>query len=331
MKRAISLMLVLVMAAALLVCPAMADGGNGSGGGDGGGNGQSPLNVVSVTVGGKDLKDRAVKPNTRIIVTFDRGMNKYSDKSAGMIYVEDLECIVGFDGDRTFTVDFSDAPGGRYTFIVKAGVMANNGNTLGEDFKLNFYVTDGSGEAFGEECPSKAFTDVDRSADSWYHDALDWAVTEEITNGTSDTTFSPKKACTRAEAVTFLYRAAGKPSVEGVKNVFTDVKEGSFYYEAVLWAVSKGITKGVTDTTFEPNTPCSRAHIVTFLFRAAGEPVLAEAELTYVDVPAGQWYTVPVIWADAMGITNGVDETHFAPKSECTRAQIVTFLYRSAV
>ena len=171
------------------------------------------------------------------------------------------------------------------------------------------------------------FTDV--SSDAYYADAVNWAVSKGITNGTSDTTFSPDDSCTRAQMVAFLWRCAGSPKAEG-SNPFADVHSGDYYYDAVLWAVEKGITKGVTDTTFEPNTTCTRAHIVTFLFRAAGEPVLADAELTYVDVPAGEWYTVPVIWADSARITNGVDETHFAPMSECTRAQIVTFLYRAA-
>ena len=328
MKRVVSLMLVLVLAAALLVCPAMAAGGNGGGGG----NGQSPLNVVSVTVLGKDLEGRAVKPNTRITVEFDRGMNKHSEENAAMIYVEDLECVVGFDGDRTFTVDFSDAPAGRYTFVVKGGITANNGNTLGEDYKVTFYVTDGSGEYYGETCPSEAFTDVDRSDGSWYHKEVDWAVANEITNGTSSTAFSPMKACTRAEAVTFLYRAAGSPSVEGLKCDFTDVKKDSFYYDAVLWAVAEGITEGTSKTTFSPEEACTRAHIVTFLFRAAGSPELFDAELTFRDVPAGTWYTVPVIWADAMGITNGDGAPDiFHPNKDCNRAMIVTFLYRAAI
>ena len=157
-------------------------------------------------------------------------------------------------------------------------------------------------------------------------------MTKEITNGTSKTAFSPNKDCTRAEAVTFLYRAAGSPSVEGLKNTFKDVKASDYYYNAVLWAVSKGVTNGDgAADTFNPNGVCTRAHIVTFLFRAAGKPELADAELTYTDVPAGTWYTVPVMWADSERITTGVDEAHtlFAPMQECTRAMIVTFLYRA--
>ncbi len=324
MKKALSLILVLVMAAGLLAFPALADGENS----------QSPLKVASVTALGKNLESSAVKPNTTITVAFDSGMDNYSDESAGKIYIEEnVVAATKFEGatgnNRTFTVSFRDLPAGRYTLVIGQDVKSNTGATLGKDLKVTFFVIDGSGEDFGEPCPSENFADVDRSKDSWYHTAVDWAVSNGITKGTSDTAFSPAKACTRAEAVTFLYRAAGSPSVDGLKNTFTDVKEGSFYYNAVLWAVDKGITKGVSDTTFDPNATCTRAHIVTFLFRFAGEPTLADAELTYVDVPAGVWYTVPVIWADSARITNGVDETHFAPMSECTRAQIVTFLYRS--
>ena len=328
MKRALSLILVLVMAAALLVCPAMAEGGNGSGGG----NGQNPLNVASVKIGDRDLAGATVGREGVITIVFDRGMTENSEATVGVIYIKNVEAVTKFEGDRTFTVTFSELPKGDYTLVIGAGAKANNGNTLGKDVKVNFTV-DYSGEEYGETCPSEAFEDVDRSLTSWYHYAVDWAVTKGITKGTSTTAFSPMKSCTRAEAVTFLYRAAGEPSVEGLKCDFTDVEEGSFYYNAVLWAVDKGITEGISKTTFEPNTPCNRAHIVTFLFRAAGKPELADAELTYTDVPAGTWYTVPVMWADSERITTGVDEAHtlFAPMQECNRAMIVTFLYRAAI
>ena len=234
-----------------------------------------------------------------------------------------------FDGDRTFTVSFLGLSEGEHTLIIGAAAKGTDGNTLGKDYEVKFTVVI-DGEAYGEACPSEAFTDVDRSLGSWYHKAVDWAVSNKITDGTSDTTFSPMEPCTRAQAVTFLYRAAGAPSVSGLKNTFTDVKEGSFYYDAVLWAVAKGITEGVTDTTFAPNDACTRAHIVTFLFRAAGKPVVADAELTYKDVQPGMWYTVPVIWADSERITNGdgADDI-FNPGGSCTRAMIVTFLYRA--
>ena len=327
MKRALSLILVLVMAAALLVCPAMADGG----GGGGGGNGQSPLNVASVKIADRDLAGATVGREGVITIVFDRGMDKNSEATVGVIYIENVVAVTKFEGDRTFTVTFSELPKGDYTLVIGKDAKANNGNTLGEDYRVNFTV-DYSGEEYGETCPSDAFTDVDRSLNSWYHYAVDWAVTKGITKGTSATEFSPLKACTRAEAVTFLYREAGSPSVAGLKNTFKDVKASDYYYDAVLWAVSKGITNGDgAADTFNPNGVCTRAHIVTFLFRAAGSPELFDAELTYRDVPAGTWFTVPVIWADSERITNGDGAADiFNPNGSCTRAMIVTFLYRAS-
>ena len=327
MKKALSLMLVLVMAAALLVCPAMADGGNGSGGG----NGQNPLNVASVKIADRDLAGATVGREGVITIVFDRGMDKNSDVTAGVIYIENTEAVTSFVSDRTFTVTFSGLPKGDYTLVIGKDAKANNGNTLGEDYRVNFTV-DYSGEEYGETCPSDAFTDVDRSLNSWYHYAVDWAVSHGITKGTSETAFSPAKACTRAEAVTFLYREAGSPSVAGLKNTFKDVKASDYYYDAVLWAVSKGVTNGDgAADTFNPNGVCTRAHIVTFLFRAAGSPELFDPELTYKDVPYGTWYTVPVIWADSERITKGDGAPDiFNPNGSCTRAMIVTFLYRAS-
>ena len=178
----------------------------------------------------------------------------------------------------------------------------------------------------GANCPSKDYTDVDRSPDSWYHEAVDWAVVAKVTNGTSPTTFSPDNACTRAQAVTFLYRAMGEPAVNATSCDFVDVPTDAYYYKAVLWAVENGITNGTDPTHFSPDATCTRAHIVTFLFRA--EKGTAGTANPFVDVPAGQWYTDAVLWANAKGITNGTDPTHFSPMNDCTRAQIVTFLWR---
>ena len=178
----------------------------------------------------------------------------------------------------------------------------------------------------GDSCPSKVFTDVDRSKDSWYHEAVDWAYGNKVTDGMTDTTFAPDAACTRAQAVTFLWRANGNPDPKTKKNPFADVASDAYYYKAVLWAVENGITDGTTDTTFSPNNTCNRAHIVTFLFRS--EHGTAGIGNPFLDVSAGKWYTEAVLWAVANGITDGVDETHFAPMSDCTRAHIVTFLYR---
>ena len=178
-----------------------------------------------------------------------------------------------------------------------------------------------------DDCVSKQFEDVDRSEDSWYHAPVDWAFTAKVTDGTTDTTFSPNDPCTRAQAVTFLWRASGSPDPTLTENPFEDVAEDAYYYKAVLWAVENEITDGVDDTHFDPNGTCTRAHIVTFLFRCAkGE---AGAENPFEDVPEGKWFTEAVLWAVANEITDGVDDTHFAPDDNCTRAHIVTFLYRA--
>ncbi len=179
----------------------------------------------------------------------------------------------------------------------------------------------------GDNCPSKDFTDVDRSAKSWSHEPIDWAVLNEITNGTGKTTFSPNKTCTRAEAVTFLWRAAGCPEPSDVDNPFTDVTLDSWYAKAVLWAVEEGITKGTSATTFSPDETCIRGQIVTFLWRMQGEPE-AKAASAFSDVSAKDYYAPAINWAVEEGITNGVSATRFAPKDDCTRAHIVTFLFR---
>ena len=146
--------------------------------------------------------------------------------------------------------------------------------------------------------------------------------------GTSDTTFSPNNAVTRAEAVTFLWRAAGKPEPTTAENPFVDVAESDFFYKAVLWAVEKGITNGLTADTFGPFALCNRAQVVTFLWRAMGSPA-SEAEVSFTDVIPGQFYSTAVAWAVEKGITNGISATEFGVGGICNRAQVVTFLYRA--
>lgn len=181
----------------------------------------------------------------------------------------------------------------------------------------------------GASCPSKAFTDVDRSADSWMHEPIDWAVTNEITNGTSASTFSPDAECTRAQAVTFLYRMAGKPAVTAAENPFRDVKAEDYYYNAVLWAVKAGVTNGTSSDTFSPDKTCTRAEIAAFLFRYANAELPENVQSPFSDVPADAWYANVVLWAADQGIAKGVGGGKFAPDNPCTRAQIVTFLYRA--
>ena len=171
------------------------------------------------------------------------------------------------------------------------------------------------------------FADV--KTDSYYRDAVEWAVENGVTNGTSKTTFSPNKACTRAEAVTFLWRAMGEPEPENAKTRFSDVPTDKWYSRAVAWAVETGVTDGFPDGTFRPNDTCTRAQIVTFLWRANGSPTPKSGETRFPDVLADKWYSSAVAWALENDITNGFPDGTFGLNDNCTRAQIVTFLYRA--
>ena len=169
---------------------------------------------------------------------------------------------------------------------------------------------------------------VDVATGSYYEDAVDWAVENGITKGTDDTHFSPDGICTRAQAVTFLWRAAGSPKPETRAMPFTDVPAGSYYYDAVLWAVENGITEGTSNTTFSPNATCTRAQIVTFLWRSEKSPAAGTAN-PFADVKSTAYYADAVLWAVREDITKGTTNTTFSPDADCTRAQIVTFLWRS--
>ena len=179
----------------------------------------------------------------------------------------------------------------------------------------------------GTEPETPVFTDVSTSA--YYYDAVMWAVENGVTEGTSATTFSPDMACTRAQMVTFLWRAAGSPKPTTTNNPFTDVQSGEYYYDAVLWAVENGVTEGTSATTFSPDAVCTRAQTVTFLWRQAGAPVVNYA-ISFTDVDANAYYAEAVRWAVSEGVTVGTSDTTFSPDMDCTRAQIVTFMYRAA-
>ena len=169
---------------------------------------------------------------------------------------------------------------------------------------------------------------VDVAEGSYYEEAVDWAVKNGITTGTGNNYFTPDGSCTRAQAVTFLWRVAGSPTPKTEAMPFEDVLNGSYYYEAVLWAVENGITVGTSATTFSPELTCSRAHIVTFLWRAANSPSAKTAN-PFTDVAADAYYIDAVLWAVKHKITVGTTLSTFSPDEGCTRAQIVTFLYRA--
>ena len=196
---------------------------------------------------------------------------------------------------------------GKYTFTMPASKVYVEATFMEDNSMLNFFV--------------------DVPADAYYYDAVLWAAENGITGGVDDTHFAPNATCTRAQAVTFLWRAAGSPAPKSSTNPFTDVAEGSFCYDAVLWAVENGITLGTTDTTFSPNATCTRAQIVTFLWRSQKSPASGSVN-PFTDVAADAYYTGAVLWAAENGVTTGVTATTFSPNNNCTRAQIVTFLFR---
>lgn len=170
------------------------------------------------------------------------------------------------------------------------------------------------------------FDDVKPGA--FYFDAVQWAVENGITNGTGKNTFSPNNVCSRYQIVMFLWRAAGQPEAKAAVS-FADVKPGDIFYEAVQWAVERGITKGTSSTSFSPYAPCTRGQIVTFLCRSAGSPKVSGA-CNFSDVSSGSFCHDAVIWASSEGITNGTSAGRFSPNEGCTRAQVVTFLYRAS-
>ena len=178
-----------------------------------------------------------------------------------------------------------------------------------------------------EDVPAKHPGFVDAPVSSYFYEAVMWAVERGITTGVSANRFDPNGVCTRAQAVTFLWRAAGSPAPKTSTMPFTDVNAGSYYYDAVLWAVENGITKGTSDTTFSPNMTCSRAQIVTFLWRSEKSPA-AGSRNPFADVKSTAYYADAVLWAVREDITKGTTSTTFSPDADCTRAQIVTFLWR---
>ena len=168
----------------------------------------------------------------------------------------------------------------------------------------------------------------DIAEDAYYCEPVLWAVQQGITAGTSEHAFSPLSPCTRAQVVTFLWRAAGKPDAVNGENPFTDVKAGAYYYDAVLWAAEQGITTGTSEHSFSPDATCTRGQVVTFLWRNAGSPNPSISDIPFVDVKESDYFSKAVLWALEKGVTKGTSETAFSPASQCQRAHVVTFLYR---
>lgn len=219
-------------------------------------------------------------------------------------YALDKITVTDQSGNR---LSLNDQGDGKYTFVMPGSKVSVDAS-------------------FSKIAASVNFRDVTQS--DYYYDAVQWAVEKGITEGTSATTFSPGASCTRAQMVTFLWRAAGSPAPKSTVNPFTDVSASDYYYNAVLWAVENGITTGVSADRFAPGATVSRAQTVTFLYRANGSPAASGA--SFSDVAADEYYANAVAWAVRSGITTGTGNGKFTPNAPCTRGQIVTFLYRSS-
>ena len=207
---------------------------------------------------------------------------------------------ISYDQDNTFDSDFNDIQ----VSVNDGGIAIENNDS-------------------GTELP---FSDVHPS--DYYYPAVCWAEQNGITSGTSETTFSPNAGCTRAQVVTFLWRADGSPEPESTSNPFTDVKSDRYYYKAVLWAAENGITTGTSAATFSPNAICTRAQVVTFLWRYEKSPSPITANNPFLDIKPKHYYYEAVLWAAENNVTAGTSATTFSPTATCARGQIVTFLYR---
>ena len=209
-------------------------------------------------------------------------------------------------------------------------VLDKNGDSLKlKDLgngKYSFVMPDGKVSVEAEFVKTAATSFADVPANAYFADAVKWAVDKGITNGLSDTMFGPYESCTRAQIVTFLWRAAGSPEPKTASS-FTDVSASAYYAKAVAWAVENGITNGMTETTFAPDATCTRGQSVTFLHRALKGTASGSANFT--DVKSDTFYADAINWAVANNVTNGTSNTTFSPNADCTRAEIVTFLYRA--
>ena len=206
-------------------------------------------------------------------------------------------------------LDLKNLGSGKYSFTMPASKVEVKATFMEDNTMLNYFV--------------------DVPASAYYYDAVLWAAEQGITGGTDATHFSPDGVCTRAQAVTFLWRAAGSPAPSATAMPFTDVAADSYYYNAVLWAMENGITVGTSSTTFSPDLKCSRAHIMTFLWRSEKSPAAGSVNPSFTDVSADAYYADAVLWAVKESVTNGTSSATFSPDADCTRAQIVTFIWRT--
>lgn len=268
-----------------------------SGGGGGGGSSSSTTYAVSV----EDSKNGSVSVSPK---RAEKGDTVTITVKPDTGYELDELTVTDKNGDK---IKLTEKDDGKFTFKMPGSKV-----TVEASFKLI------------ETEPENPFTDISKS--DYFYDAVLWAADKGITSGVTETLFAPNASCTRAQMVTFLWRANGSPVVDYAMD-FTDVPADAYYADAVRWAVSKGITSGTSATTFAPDMTVTRAQTVTFLYRAAGTPAVSGG--SFADVDANAYYADAVAWAVAEGITSGTSATTFSPDAACTRGQIVTFLYRA--
>lgn len=219
-------------------------------------------------------------------------------------YVLETLTVTDKNGDE---LKLTDKGNGKYTFTMPGSKVEVKATFMEDNSVFNFFY----------DVPNDAF----------FYEAVKWAVKSDVTNGLSDTMFGPYESCTRAQIVTFLWRAAGSPEPKATTSAMTDLNPNAYYYKAVLWAIENGITDGMTETTFAPDATCTRGQSVTFLYRALGKKV--ESSASFTDVKSDAFYADAINWAVANNVTNGTSNTTFSPNADCTRAEIVTFLYRA--
>ena len=259
------------------------------------------------------------------------GTAPYSGSIGGGYTYYTIKATAGVNGSISPTGNVSVREGRDQTFTItpdKGYAVANvkiDGKSIGavksytfENVRRNHTI---------EVSFARANEFIDVPAGSYFYEAVMWAVENGVTTGISASRFDPDGICTRAQAVAFLWRAAGSPEPKTNTMPFTDVNAGSYYYDAVLWAVENGITKGTSETMFSPDATCSRAQIVTFLWRSQKSPAAGTAN-PFTDVKASAYYADAVLWAVKEDVTNGTTNTTFSPDADCTRAQIVTFIWR---
>ena len=323
--------------------------------------------TVSIPFSGYDVDGSRFRGSVRISVgTSDDDIVKYSTVSGGRVYFNAADFNAAcreITGDSLRYVRFTppasrygklyDQYGGSEAAVTSSTSYYRSGSSRRLDdvsflaassytgiVSIDYTGRSSEGETFSgvveiqvDSAGGNTTIDIhlpfrDISSSAYYFDAVKWAVSAGITSGTTATTFSPDAACTRAQMVTFLWRAAGSPAPKSGANPFRDVSSAAYYYNAVLWAVEQGITSGTSATTFSPDAIVTRGQTVMFLYRNAGSPASGTGS-AFTDVKIGDYYSPAVRWAVANGITSGTSATTFSPSAPCTRAQIVTFLYRT--